>query len=135
MGERLWNDRSLGTSGLSCQTCHLNHANFNPSFAKAYPHPVTMAQQRAGVQQVDLDEMVQFCMVVPMASQPLAWESKELAALTAYSRQVQQEFIRAAAANPCMLKPAAANPCNPCATKNPCAAKNPCATKNPCAGR
>ena len=134
-GERLWNDRSLGTSGLSCQTCHLNHANFNPSFAQAYPHPVAMAQQRAGVQQVALDEMVQFCMVVPMASQPLAWESKELAALTAYSGQVQQAFIRAAAANPCMLKPATANPCNPCAAKNPCAVKNPCATKNPCAGR
>lgn len=115
-GERLWNDRSLSTSGLSCQTCHFNHANFSPSFAKPYPHPVAMAQQRAGVQQIALDEMVQFCMVVPMASQPFPWGSKELAALTAYSGQVQKGFIQAAAANPC-------------------AAKNPCATKNPCAGR
>lgn len=128
-GERLWNDRSLGTSGLACQTCHLNHGNFNPSFAEPYPHPVAMVQQRAGVQQVDLDEMVQFCMVVPMASQPLPWGSKELAALTAYSRQIQKEFIQAAAANPCMLKPAAANPCNPCAAKNPCATKNPCVAR------
>ena len=136
-GERLWNDQSLGTSGLACQTCHLNHGNFNPSFAKPYPHSVAMTQQRAGVQQVDLDEMVQFCMVVPMAGQPLPWGSKELAALTAYSRQVQKEFIQAAAVNPCMLKPAAANPCNPCAARNPCAAKNPCAMKpvNPCAAK
>jgi cytochrome c len=123
----LWNDRSLSTSGVACQACHLNHASFNSSFAKPYPHPVAMAQQRAGVQQVHLDEMVQFCMVVPMASQPLPWDSKELAALTAYAGQVQKEYIQAAAANPC----------NPCAAKtvNPCAAKNPCATKNPCAGR
>jgi hypothetical protein len=51
-----------------------------------------------------------------MASKPLAWESKELAALTAYAGEVQQGFIKAAAANPCMLKPSAANPC---AAKNP----------------
>jgi cytochrome c len=122
-GERLWNDRSLGTSGLACGTCHLNHANFNPSFVKPFPHAVAMTKQRAGLKQVSLDEMVQFCMVVPMASKPLAWDSKELAALTAYAGEVQKGFIKAAAANPCMLKPSAANPCNPCAAKNPCAGK------------
>jgi hypothetical protein len=94
---------------------------------------------------VALDEMVQFCMVVPMASKPLPWESKELAALTMYAQEVQKGFIKAAAANPCMLKqpatnPCAAkakNPCNPCAAKaaNPCAAQNPCATQNPCAAK
>jgi hypothetical protein len=44
------------------------------------------------------------------------YSTKELAALAAYSAQVQKGFIKAAAANPC-------------------AAKNPCATKNPGAGR
>jgi cytochrome c len=122
-GKRLWNDRSLGTSGLACGTCHLNHANFNPSFVKPFPHAGAMTEQRAGLKQVSLDEMVQFCMVVPMASKPLAWDSKELAALTAYAGEVQKGFIKAAAANPCMLKPSAANPCNPCAAKNPCAGK------------
>jgi cytochrome c len=122
-GKRLWNDRSLGTSGLACGTCHLNHANFNPSFVKPFPHAVAMTEQRARLKQVSLDEMVQFCMVVPMASKPLAWDSKELAALTAYAGEVQKGFIKAAAANPCMLKPSAANPCNPCAAKNPCAGK------------
>jgi hypothetical protein len=122
----------------------MQHANFNPSFVKAYPHPVDMPQQRAGLQQVSLDEMVQFCMVVPMASKPLPWNSRELAALTAYAGEVQKDFIKTAAANPCALKPKATNPCNPCAAKaaNPCAAKNPCATKpapanpcNPCAAK
>ena len=116
-GKRLWNDRSLGTSGLACGTCHLNHANFNPSFVKPFPHAVAMTAQRAGLTQVNLDEMVQFCMMVPMASKPLAWDSKELAALTAYAGKVQQGFIKAAAANPCMAKPSAVNPGNPCAGK------------------
>jgi cytochrome c len=115
-GERLWNDPSLGTSGLACGTCHLNHGHFNPSFTNPFPHPVAMTEQRAGLKQVRLDEMVQFCMVVPMASKPLAWDSEALAALTAYAGQVQKEFIKAAAANPC----------NPCVAKHPCAAKNPC---------
>jgi cytochrome c len=143
MGKQLWQDRALGTSGLACQTCHLNHASFNPTFVQPYPHQVSMPRQRAGLSQVALDEMVQVCMVIPMASRPLAWASKELAALTAYAGEVQKNFIKAAAANPCMLKPQAANPCNPCAAKNPCnpcAAKainpcNPCAAKNPCAGK
>lgn len=132
LGKQLWQDRSLGTSGLACQTCHLNHAGFQPTFAQPYPHQVAMPLQRAGLSQVDLDEMVQVCMVIPMAAEPLPWDSKELAALTAYAHEVQQDFIKAAAANPCMLKPNTANPCNPCATKapqNPC---NPCAATNPC---
>jgi hypothetical protein len=69
--------------------------------------------------------MVQLCMVIPMASKPLAWDSKELAALSAYSLEVQKTFkpgAQHATANPCASK-------NPCATKNPCAAKNPCAPK------
>lgn len=132
-GKRLWEDRTLGNSGLACSTCHINFGNLKASFTKPYPHHVDMVQQRAGLEQVDLDEMVQFCMVVPMASEPLGWESRQLAALTAYAQTYQQEFKQAAAANPCMLKQTTANPCNPC---NPCAAKmnpcNPCAAKNPC---
>ena len=126
-GERLWHDQSLGTSGLACQTCHRNHANFNPSFAKPYPHTVAMPKQRAGVEQIHLDEMVQFCMVVPMASQPLRWDSQQLAALTAYTAHIQKGFIQASATNPC----------NPCASKNPCTMKtvNPCAAQNPCSRR
>jgi hypothetical protein len=77
-----------------------------------------MAEEQGGVKQVELDEMVQFCMVVPMAARPLGWESRELAALTAYVAQVQKTFAP-----------------NPSAARNPCAAKNPCAAGNPCAAK
>jgi cytochrome c len=131
-GERLWQDRSLGTSGLACGTCHLNYGNLNKTFLKPYPHNVAMPQQQAGLKQVNADEMVQFCMVVPMAGQPFGWASRELAALTAYTEKVQKDFVKAAAANPCLLKQVSGNPCNPCAAKNPC---NPCAAKNPCSDK
>lgn len=111
-GERLWNDTKLSTNGLSCNTCHQNHASFAPSFAQPYPHTVAMAQERAGLKKIHLDEMIQACMVIPMAAKPLPWGSKELAALTAYTAKVQKTF-----------KPGKAAAQNPCAAKNPCAAR------------
>jgi len=155
LGEKLWNDTKLSTNGMSCNTCHANHGAFQASFAKPYPHTVAMAKDQAGVKTVHLDEMIQACMLMPMAAKPLPWDSKELAGLVAYTQNVQKTFKPAgkAPANPCSAKPAnpcAAKPANPCAMKpamkhemkkekamNPCA-KNPCAataTKaaNPCA--
>jgi cytochrome c len=133
-GEELWNDRSLGQSGLACSSCHLRTddglAQVQASFAKPYPHRVEMAADMAELAQVNAAEMVQLCMTVPMASDPLPWDSIELAALAAQVEHLQQEL------GPKAAKPA--NPCavNPCAMKpNPCGA-NPCATKpNPCAKR
>ena len=139
LGEKLWNDTTLSTNGLSCNACHQGNALFQPSFKQPYPHPVKMAIDRAGMKTIDRDEMVQICLVVPMATKTMPWDSKELAALTAYTEVVQKSF-RMAGVNPCAAKnPCAANPCaaNPCAAKNPCAANpcaaNPCAAKNPCA--
>jgi hypothetical protein len=45
---------------------------------------------------------------------------------------VAPSLQQAAACNPCAAKPAAANPCNPCAAANPCSPCNPCAATNPC---
>jgi cytochrome c len=122
LGEKLFNDTKLSTNGMSCGTCHQNHASFQPGFAKPYPHLVAMAKEKAGVKTIHLEEMVQACMVMPMAAKPLAWDSRELAALVAYTQNVQKTFRPGAkmSANPCSAKPA-----NPCAAKpaNPCAKK------------
>ena len=136
-GEQLWNDTSLSSNGLACSSCHNGGALLNASFAQPYPHEVAMPKQQAGVAAVDVDEMVNFCMLAPMQAAPLAWNSDELLALSAYTLELQAGFnpCAAKAVNPC----AACNPCNPCAAQacNPCAAKacNPCAAKacNPCA--
>ncbi|MCC6208574.1 MAG: cytochrome C peroxidase [Gammaproteobacteria bacterium] len=130
-GKELFNDTSLSTNGMSCNTCHQSHGAFNETFTKPYPHFVKMPSDRSGLQAVHLDEMVQFCMVAPMAAQPLPWDGKELAALTAYTATLQKDF-KPRRSNPCTAK----SPCaaaNPCAAKNPCKASNPCAARNPCA--
>lgn len=118
MGEQLWSDKSLSSSGAtSCSTCHVNGTGMmSPGFAEPYPHPVAMAKERAGMDEVTAAEMVQLCMVIPMENEPLEWNSVELAALTAYVEALQDDYSM--------------NPCNPCAM-NPCAGANPC---NPCKG-
>jgi len=91
MGETLWNDKALGSSKLSCASCHKNNVKrFKKTFLEPYPHRVKMAKKKAGLNQVTTESMVQLCMVVPMKSDPLAWDSTELAALSAYIEQVVQ---------------------------------------------
>jgi mono/diheme cytochrome c family protein len=92
-GEKLFNDTSLSSNGLSCATCHANGAGYNATFKNEYPHVVAMGQRDFGMDMVHLDEMVQICMVAPMAAEPLEWGSEELAALTEYSRVEQKKFI------------------------------------------
>jgi hypothetical protein len=129
-GRELWNDPRLSTNGLTCNNCHMNNQAFLSSFLNQYPHEVAMAKGM-GIHAIQVDEMVQLCMVNPMANEPLPWDSRELAALAAYSVDVaQQNYIAAKSANPCNPHSSMANPCNPCATgMNPC---NPCMA-NPCA--
>ncbi len=135
-GKRLWHDKRLSTNDLSCSSCHANNASLNASFAKPYPHRVAMPSQMAGVGKITADEMAQFCLLVPMQSKTLPWDSMELAALAAYTVELQKNFKYnpCAARNPC-------NPCNPCAARkacnpcNPCAARKPCSPCNPCAAR
>ncbi len=117
-GRTLWKDTKLSTNGLACNTCHLNGGAFQATFAKPYPHYVAMTDQKAGLKTVTAEEMVQLCMVVPMAAKPLAWDSKQLAALTAYTVELQKNYKH-----------------NPCAAKNPCASRNPCGPRNPCAAK
>ncbi|WP_372958786.1 cytochrome c peroxidase, partial [Marinobacter sp.] len=91
-GKTLFNDTSLSSNGLSCATCHTDGAGYNDTFENEYPHYVAMGQNDFGMEEVHLDEMVQICMVAPMAAEPLAWDSDELAALTEYMRGEQEKF-------------------------------------------
>lgn len=93
-GEALFNDASLSTNGLSCASCHgaKGDAGFQTSFQQPFPHPVAMGTNMFGMETVHADEMVQLCMVAPMAADPLPWDSEELAALAAYVVHAQQRF-------------------------------------------
>ncbi|MDX8400692.1 MAG: hypothetical protein R8K20_10665 [Gallionellaceae bacterium] len=92
-GEKLWNDPSLSSNGFTCDTCHNKHATFSAGFAVPYPHKVDMVKERLGIAgKIYLDEMVQFCLVMPLASKTLPWHSRELAALTTYAAEMQRTF-------------------------------------------
>ncbi len=93
-GEVLWKDANLGTSGLACEGCHVNGAQFKSTFKEAYPHKVAMAKSMADLESIDASQMVQFCMIVPMKAEPLPWSSRELAALTAYVEDVEQKSFQ-----------------------------------------
>lgn len=91
-GKELYGDASIGESGLSCSTCHQDYGQYKDTFKQPYPHFVNMAKAKAGLDQVNAAEMVQLCMVVPMQTDPLPWQSEELAALAAYVKDERKRF-------------------------------------------
>lgn len=93
MGKELFNDTSLSSNGLSCASCHANGMVYLDTFKNQYPHFVAMGKRDFGMDMVHLDEMIQICMVAPMAAEPLKWGSQELAALTEFTLQEQQKYI------------------------------------------
>jgi len=91
-GEALWNDKSLSKKGkTSCASCHKNNVGmFKKSFLIPYPHKTKMAKSKGGVESISAEGMVQFCMIVPMKADTFAWDSEDLAALTAYTTEIAQ---------------------------------------------
>jgi hypothetical protein len=51
-----------------------------------------MGVQQFGMETVYADEMVQICMVAPMAAEPLAWDSDEIASLSAFVVDAQARY-------------------------------------------
>lgn len=94
-GKELYDARTLSPNGLACNDCHAESRAYKKGFAKPYPHPIRMAKARAGMKRdVHADEFVQICINIPLDGESLAWDSKELAALTAYVIDVEQPAYR-----------------------------------------
>ena len=92
-GELLWSDRSLGTSGRTCDTCHRNDNLFGQTFSSPYPHRVALVDKSNDVGMVEIDEMVNFCIANSLGGELLPWNSNELLMLSAYVLKRQSEFI------------------------------------------
>ena len=86
MGKKLWNNPKLGTSGLSCNSCHSNGMQLNLDKVGSFPHYVAMPHDV-----VTLDQMVNYCMLNPMKAKPLPWESREMTAMAALLSASGQE--------------------------------------------
>jgi sulfur-oxidizing protein SoxA len=77
-GEALWNQKA-GTAGKACTGCHGDAAASMKGVAARYP---AFSAARNGP--VDLEQRINMCRTEQQQATPLAFESRELLALTAY---------------------------------------------------
>ncbi len=88
LGKKMWNDESLGSSGLSCLSCHSGYTNLNLEKRQNFPHLVNMVGDV-----VTLDQMINYCMINPMQGKQFEKNSKELTAMAAYYRTYRMEYL------------------------------------------
>ena len=95
-GKKLFNDKSLGTSGMTCNSCHIDGGTKEgkmgdmvvpawDNLAAKYPKYFMMAKRV-----MTLDQVVQFCVVNPLKGKALAWDDQKLTDLTAYVASVKK---------------------------------------------
>jgi hypothetical protein len=89
MGEKMWKDENLGTSGLACLSCHGGYEMLNLDKRQNYPHYVEMTGDV-----VTLDQMINYCMLNPMKGKTFAWNSREMTAMAAYFRAFRMKYLR-----------------------------------------
>jgi cytochrome c len=93
-GKDLFMDASLGTNGMSCNSCHAEGGTKAgkmgdmeiPPFSKVgdkYPMYFKMAGKV-----MTLDQVINFCVTTPMAGEALAWDDQKLADLATYIKWV-----------------------------------------------
>jgi len=98
-GMALFNDTTLGTTGMTCNSCHMEGgtkegkmgektlAAFDNLGAK-YPKFFKMAERV-----MTLDQVVIFCIVNPLKGKPPAWDDQRLTDLTAYVASVKAKKV------------------------------------------
>jgi len=84
-GFALFNDKKLGTSGKTCNDCHMNGG----TLAAQYPKFFMM-----GKKIMTLDQVVNFCVTTPLKGEPLAWDDQRLTDLVAYCASVKPAKIQ-----------------------------------------
>jgi cytochrome c len=87
LGEKMWNDENLGTSGLACLSCHDDYELLHLDRNRNYPHFVEMVGDV-----VTLDQMINYCMINPMKGKQFDKNSKELTAMAAYFRAYRMKY-------------------------------------------
>ena len=94
-GEKLWNDTKLGTNGLSCLSggCHAKFENMHFNKNQTFPHLVSMAGKV-----VTVTQMINYCLVNPMAGSALEADSDDMTAMSAFLRAYRMRYRQAARA-------------------------------------
>ncbi len=89
LGKKLWSDERLGTSGVSCLSCHGDYQLLHFERNQNFPHFVKMVGDV-----VTLDQMINYCMLNPMKGKAFDKNSKELTAMAAYYRAYRMQYLR-----------------------------------------
>jgi len=91
-GAKLYVDPSLGTSGKTCNTCHMEMGKSQKAGMmdakgfigrKPFPKYFPMAKRV-----MTLEQVIQFCIVNPLEGKPLAWDDPKLTDLTSYVNSI-----------------------------------------------
>jgi thiosulfate dehydrogenase len=94
-GKKLFNDKTLGTSGQTCNSCHMEGGtkagkmaemtvSAFDNLAAKYPKYLATAQRV-----MTLDQIVNWCILKAMQGKALAWDDQKLTDLTAYCASVK----------------------------------------------
>ena len=87
-GHKLFADASLGTSGMSCNSCHTNMGKGDIPFTGRAPFPKVFSMAK---QMRTLDQTVQGCIMGAMKGNPLAWDDAKLTDLVTYVNSLYQK--------------------------------------------
>jgi cytochrome c len=96
-GKMLFSDTTLGTSGMTCNSCHMEGGTKAgkmgemaipawDNLAPKYPMYFGLAKRV-----MTLEQVVQFCITNPLEGKALAWDDQKLTDLTAYCASVKAE--------------------------------------------
>lgn len=94
-GFALFNDKKLGTSGKTCNDCHMNggmkEAKMGDMTMKAFDNLAAHYPKffMMGKRVMTLDQVVNFCVTTPLKGEPLAWDDQRLTDLVAYCASVK----------------------------------------------
>ncbi len=94
-GFALFNDKKLGTNGKTCNDCHKSGGAQDvkmgdmsikafDDLAAQYPKYFMMAEKV-----LTLDQVVNFCVTMPLKGKALAWDDQKLTDLVAYCASVK----------------------------------------------
>jgi len=99
-GFALFNDKKLGTSGKTCNDCHMNGgtqvSKMGDMTMKAFDNLAAQYPKffMMGKKIMTLDQVVNFCVTTPLKGEPLAWDDQRLTDLVAYCASVKPAKIQ-----------------------------------------
>ncbi len=94
-GKALFGDTTLGTSGMTCNSCHMEGGTKEGKMGEMTIHPFDNVAAKypkyfgMAKKVMTLDQVNNWCIVTPLKGKALAWDDQRLTGLTAYVASVK----------------------------------------------